>query len=74
MRVFRVCASNLASNESLGHQHMGAMYHRGRSYIASTSESHRGDLRGMVGVTGELDYCNAHIHLREPDKSDAKAE
>ncbi|RZS02627.1 hypothetical protein BHM03_00032698 [Ensete ventricosum] len=43
-RVFRVCASKLASDESLGHQHIGAVYHRGRSQIASISESHRGDL------------------------------
>ncbi|RWW09141.1 hypothetical protein GW17_00027384, partial [Ensete ventricosum] len=43
-RVFRVCTSKLASDESLGHQHMGAVYHRGRSQIASTSESHGGDL------------------------------
>ncbi|RZR91226.1 hypothetical protein BHM03_00019308 [Ensete ventricosum] len=42
--VFRVCASKLASDESLGHQHMGAMYHRGRSQIVCTSESHGGDL------------------------------
>ncbi|RWW89091.1 hypothetical protein BHE74_00001935 [Ensete ventricosum] len=43
-QVFRVCASKLESDESLGHQHMGAVYHRGRSQIASTSESHGGDL------------------------------
>ncbi|RWV78008.1 hypothetical protein GW17_00061090 [Ensete ventricosum] len=43
-RVFRVCASKLASDESLYHQHMGVVYHRGRSQIASTSESHGGDL------------------------------
>ncbi|RWW79377.1 hypothetical protein BHE74_00012347 [Ensete ventricosum] len=43
-RVFRVCASKLASDESSGHQHMGAVYHRGRSQITSTSESHGGDL------------------------------
>ncbi|RZS28980.1 hypothetical protein BHM03_00062643, partial [Ensete ventricosum] len=43
-RVFRVCALKLALDESLGHQHIGAVYHRGRSQIASTSESHRGDL------------------------------
>ncbi|RZS24243.1 hypothetical protein BHM03_00057295 [Ensete ventricosum] len=42
--VFRVCASKLASDESLSHQHMRAMYHRGRSQIVSTSESHGGDL------------------------------
>ncbi|RWW37238.1 hypothetical protein BHE74_00057686, partial [Ensete ventricosum] len=42
--VFRVYASKLASDESLGHQHMGAVYHRGSSQIASTSESHGGDL------------------------------
>ncbi|RWW74586.1 hypothetical protein BHE74_00017473 [Ensete ventricosum] len=43
-RVFRVYTSMLASDESLGHQHMGAVYHRGSSQIASTSESHGGDL------------------------------
>ncbi|RRT51342.1 hypothetical protein B296_00049881 [Ensete ventricosum] len=43
-RVFRACASNLASNESLSHQHMGVVYHRGKSQIVSTSESHGGDL------------------------------
>ncbi|RWW53811.1 hypothetical protein BHE74_00039660 [Ensete ventricosum] len=42
-RVF-VCASELALDESLSHQHMGAVYHQGRSQIASTSESHGGDL------------------------------
>ncbi|RZS17538.1 hypothetical protein BHM03_00049688 [Ensete ventricosum] len=42
--VFRVFALNLASDESVSHQHMGAIYHRGRSQIASTSESHGGDL------------------------------
>ncbi|RWW62505.1 hypothetical protein BHE74_00030358, partial [Ensete ventricosum] len=31
-------------DESLGRQHMGAVYHRGSSQIASTSESHGGDL------------------------------
>ncbi|RZS02729.1 hypothetical protein BHM03_00032823 [Ensete ventricosum] len=43
-RVFRVCASKLASDESLGHQHMGAVYHQGRSQITSTNKSHGGDL------------------------------
>ncbi|RZS26769.1 hypothetical protein BHM03_00060160 [Ensete ventricosum] len=43
-QVFRVCASKLASDESLGHQHMRAVYHRGRSQIASTSESYGEDL------------------------------
>ncbi|RRT74907.1 hypothetical protein B296_00010739 [Ensete ventricosum] len=43
-RVFHVCASKLASDGSLGHQHMGATYHQGRSQIASISESHGGDL------------------------------
>ncbi|RWW60391.1 hypothetical protein BHE74_00032618 [Ensete ventricosum] len=42
-RVF-VCASELALDESLSHQHMRAVYHRGRSPSASTSESHGGDL------------------------------
>ncbi|RWW42915.1 hypothetical protein BHE74_00051481 [Ensete ventricosum] len=43
-RVFRVCILKLASDESLGHQHMGAVYHRGRSRIVRTSEPHGGDL------------------------------
>ncbi|RRT31396.1 hypothetical protein B296_00058219 [Ensete ventricosum] len=43
-RVFRMCISKLASDESLGHQHMGAVYHQERSQITSTSESHGGDL------------------------------
>ncbi|RRT76211.1 hypothetical protein B296_00012656 [Ensete ventricosum] len=43
-RVFRVCASKLASNESLGYQHRGVVYHQERSQIASTYESHGGDL------------------------------
>ncbi|RWW74643.1 hypothetical protein BHE74_00017429 [Ensete ventricosum] len=42
--VFRVYASKLASNESLGRQHMEAVYHQGSGQIASTSESHGGDL------------------------------
>ncbi|RWV81464.1 hypothetical protein GW17_00057112 [Ensete ventricosum] len=40
-RVF-VCASELALDENLSHQHKGAVYHRGRSLSASTSESHGG--------------------------------
>ncbi|RZR94314.1 hypothetical protein BHM03_00022988 [Ensete ventricosum] len=40
-RVF-VCASKLALDESLSHQHMEAVYHRGRSPSASTRESHGG--------------------------------
>ncbi|RWV95378.1 hypothetical protein GW17_00041999 [Ensete ventricosum] len=43
-RVFCVYASKLASYESLGHQHIGVVYHRGSSQIISTSESHGGDL------------------------------
>ncbi|RRT78661.1 hypothetical protein B296_00007101 [Ensete ventricosum] len=43
-RVFRVCASKLALDESLSHQHIGAVYYRGRSQIVSTKESHGGDL------------------------------
>ncbi|RZS23854.1 hypothetical protein BHM03_00056854 [Ensete ventricosum] len=43
-RVFLVCVTKLASDESPGHQHMGAVYHQGSSQIASTSESHGGDL------------------------------
>ncbi|RZS02195.1 hypothetical protein BHM03_00032187 [Ensete ventricosum] len=43
-QVFRVCVLNLASDESLGYQHMGAVYHRGRILSASTRESHGEDL------------------------------
>ncbi|RZS22859.1 hypothetical protein BHM03_00055695 [Ensete ventricosum] len=62
-RVFRVCASKLASNESFGHQYMGVVYHRGRSQIASTSESHGGDLfiqrYDRSGWRGGLLQCKA---------------
>ncbi|RWV77769.1 hypothetical protein BHE74_00035899 [Ensete ventricosum] len=40
-RVF-VCVSKLTLDESISHQHMGAVYHRGRSPSASTSESYGG--------------------------------
>ncbi|RWV96093.1 hypothetical protein GW17_00041230 [Ensete ventricosum] len=56
-RVFRVCALKLALDESLGHQHMRVVYHRGRSQIASTSESHGGDLiiqRGGTSVESSI--------------------
>ncbi|RWW30104.1 hypothetical protein BHE74_00045542 [Ensete ventricosum] len=105
-RVF-VCASKLALDESLSHQHMGAVYHRERNPNASTSESHEGGrdhvndqellgapLQGGSSVcaqrslhqmkalvisiwglaTGELDCFSAHIRLREPGKSENKAE
>ncbi|RRT44545.1 hypothetical protein B296_00038899 [Ensete ventricosum] len=85
-RVF-VCALELALDESFSHQHMGAIYHRGRSPNASTSESHGGGrdhvndqellgapLRGMVRVIRKLDCFSAHIRLREPGKSEDKAE
>ncbi|RRT56423.1 hypothetical protein B296_00025229 [Ensete ventricosum] len=75
-RVFRVCALNLASDESLGYQHIGAMYHRGRILSVSTNESYDGtrSYRGMIRAVRELDCFTAHIHLREPDKSKDKAE
>ncbi|RRT34071.1 hypothetical protein B296_00025984 [Ensete ventricosum] len=59
-RVF-VCASELALDESLSHQHMGVIYYRGRS-------------PSTVRVTGELDCFSAHIRLRESGKSEDKAE
>ncbi|RZS14941.1 hypothetical protein BHM03_00046706 [Ensete ventricosum] len=37
-----VCVSELALDENLSHQHMGAVYHRERSPSASTNESHGG--------------------------------
>ncbi|RWV87724.1 hypothetical protein GW17_00050252 [Ensete ventricosum] len=40
----------LESDESLGRQHMRAVYHRGSSQIASTSESHGGALIILSGV------------------------
>ncbi|RRT45070.1 hypothetical protein B296_00027609 [Ensete ventricosum] len=57
-RVFHVYTSKITSDESLDRQHIGAVYHRGSSQILSTTESHGGDL----------------IILREPDKSEDKAE
>ncbi|RWV87297.1 hypothetical protein GW17_00050728 [Ensete ventricosum] len=55
---------------------MRVVYHRGRSQIASTSESYGGDLiyKGLIGVTGKLDRFSAHIRLREPDKSKDKVD
>ncbi|RWW52176.1 hypothetical protein BHE74_00041418 [Ensete ventricosum] len=56
-RVFRVYASKLASDESLGRQHMGTVYHRGSSQIASTCVSHEGDLiiqRGGTSVESSI--------------------
>ncbi|RZR79748.1 hypothetical protein BHM03_00005554 [Ensete ventricosum] len=44
MRVFRVCASNLASDESLDYQHMWVVYHREKISSASIRESHGVDL------------------------------
>ncbi|RZR95764.1 hypothetical protein BHM03_00024643 [Ensete ventricosum] len=41
-RLVFVCASKLALDESLSHQHMGAVYHRGTSPSVSTNESHGG--------------------------------
>ncbi|RZR77658.1 hypothetical protein BHM03_00002763 [Ensete ventricosum] len=43
-RVFRVCTLNLASDKSLGYQHMATVYYRGKILSASTKESHGGDL------------------------------
>ncbi|RWW54505.1 hypothetical protein BHE74_00038912 [Ensete ventricosum] len=37
-----MCASEFTLDEGLSHQHMGAVYHRGKSPSASTSESHEG--------------------------------
>ncbi|RRT56436.1 hypothetical protein B296_00004516 [Ensete ventricosum] len=76
-RVFRVCASNLVLDESLGYQHMRVVYHRGRILSASTRESYGRDLiiqRYMIRAIGELDYFSIYIRLREPDKSEDKAE
>ncbi|RRT35655.1 hypothetical protein B296_00014458 [Ensete ventricosum] len=54
-QVFCMCASKLASDESLGHQHMGVVYHRERNQITSTSESHGGGLNfikeNRIGVS-----------------------
>ncbi|RRT73213.1 hypothetical protein B296_00026991 [Ensete ventricosum] len=59
-QVFRVCASNLALDKSLGHQHMGVVYHRGRI------PSHQPWSSAYGGC--------AHIRLREPGKSEDKAD
>ncbi|RWW65813.1 hypothetical protein BHE74_00026865 [Ensete ventricosum] len=67
-----VCASEFALDESLGHQHMGVVYHRGRSPSASTRESH-GEGR-TIGAAGELDCFSAHIRLSELGKSEDKVE
>ncbi|RRT84155.1 hypothetical protein B296_00013620 [Ensete ventricosum] len=74
--VFRVCIKFFASDESLGYQHMGAVYYRERIPSASTCESHEGILsyRGMIKAIEELDCSSVHILLREPDKSEDKAE
>ncbi|RRT64178.1 hypothetical protein B296_00010926 [Ensete ventricosum] len=82
-----VCASELALDECLSHQHMGVVYYRGRSPSASTNESHGvgrdhvndqellgAPLRLDYTKAGELDCFSAHIRLREPDKSKDKAE
>ncbi|RWW28293.1 hypothetical protein GW17_00007243 [Ensete ventricosum] len=63
-RVFHVCASKLASDESLGHQYMEAVYHRGRSQIASTSESHGGDL-----IIQRYDRSNWRVGLLQSSHS-----
>ncbi|RWV78468.1 hypothetical protein GW17_00060562 [Ensete ventricosum] len=49
-RVFHMCTSQLASDESLSRQQLGAV------------------------AAGELNCFSAHIRLREPDKSEDKAE
>ncbi|RWW52563.1 hypothetical protein BHE74_00041011 [Ensete ventricosum] len=55
---------------------MGAVYYRETIPSASTSESHEGILsyRGMIKAIEELDCSSAHILLREPDKSEDKAD
>ncbi|RZR93470.1 hypothetical protein BHM03_00021983 [Ensete ventricosum] len=63
-RIFCVCASKLASDESLGHQYMEAVYHRGRSQIASTSESHGGDL-----IIQRYDRSNWRVGLLQSSHS-----
>ncbi|RZR82442.1 hypothetical protein BHM03_00008863 [Ensete ventricosum] len=53
-RVF-VCASKLALDESLSHQHMGAIYYRGRSPNESLGHQHMGAVyhrgRSQIGST-----------------------
>ncbi|RWW55555.1 hypothetical protein BHE74_00037796 [Ensete ventricosum] len=75
-QVFHMCTLKLVSDKGLGHQHMGVVYHRRRSQIISTSESHGGDLiiQGMIGAARELDCFSAHIHLRELGKSEDKTD
>ncbi|RZR82431.1 hypothetical protein BHM03_00008825 [Ensete ventricosum] len=55
-----VCASKLALDESLSHQHMRVVYHRGRSPSASTSESHgEGRDPGAVGSSTSVNNITA---------------
>ncbi|RZS16289.1 hypothetical protein BHM03_00048261 [Ensete ventricosum] len=75
-RVF-VCASKLALDESLSHQHMGAMYHRGRSPSASTNESHRGDgIMWMIRSCWELhfdkQYNGKDYRFKECETTDSR--
>ncbi|RWW22046.1 hypothetical protein GW17_00013779 [Ensete ventricosum] len=71
-------ALNFVSNGSLGHQHTRAVYHLGRNLLQEPVSPIRvggggRSYRGMSKVAGELDCSRAHIHLRELDKSDDKA-
>ncbi|RRT35599.1 hypothetical protein B296_00051125 [Ensete ventricosum] len=48
-----------------------------RRAMNSRGECHgtiEASLSCMIGVAGEVDYSNAHIRLREPGKSEDKAE
>ncbi|RWW61873.1 hypothetical protein BHE74_00031029 [Ensete ventricosum] len=78
-----MCASELALDESLSHQYMGVVYYPGRSPNVSTNESYGGGrdhvndqelLGASLRTAGELECFSAHIRLREPGKSEDKAE
>ncbi|RRT50509.1 hypothetical protein B296_00039860 [Ensete ventricosum] len=49
---------------------------KGESRVQVLVSPNRGDLsyKGMIGAIGELDCSSAYIRLREPGKSENKAE
>ncbi|RRT61652.1 hypothetical protein B296_00044038 [Ensete ventricosum] len=52
--VFRLCASNLALDESIGHRHMGAVYHRGRRELQSVFPLIKGNCSENTGVLKQV--------------------
>ncbi|RRT63670.1 hypothetical protein B296_00004791 [Ensete ventricosum] len=88
-RVFRVCASNLALDENgvggnrrrkmgssysdLGLEGYGIWLLLG-STVGVKEDYDDSVLGGIIRAIGELDYFSAYIRLREPDKSEDKAD